>query len=63
MHTFASIAIGVLMFAVLATFFAGMLGIARGMSGERSNKLMRYRVLFQGAAILLVFFFMSILRD
>lgn len=62
MRTFAFIAIAILMLAVLATLFAGMLGIARGVSGATSNKLMRYRVLFQGAAILLIVMFMSLLR-
>ena len=62
MHTFASIAIGVLMLAVLGTLFAGLIGMARGVSGETSNKLMRYRVLFQGAAILLLVLFMNMLR-
>ena len=63
MHTFASIAIGVLMLATLGVLFAGMFGMVRGNSGEASNKLMRYRVLLQGAALLLLVLFMSILRS
>jgi hypothetical protein len=62
MHTFASIAIGILMLATVGVLFAGMIGMARGQSGERSNRLMRYRVLLQGAALLLMVLFMSMLR-
>jgi hypothetical protein len=61
MHTFASIAIGLLMLATVGVLFAGMIGMARGNSGATSNRLMRYRVLLQGAALLVVF--MSILRS
>jgi len=62
MRTFASIAIGILMLATLGVLFAGMIGMARGQSGATSNKLMRYRVLLQGAALLLIVLFMSILK-
>jgi hypothetical protein len=63
MHLFASIAIGVLMFATIAVLFAGMIGMVRGQSGATSNRLMRYRVLLQGATILLLVLFMSLLRS
>ena len=63
MHLFASIAIGVLMFATIAVLFAGMIGMVRGQSGATSNQLMRYRVLLQGATILLLVLFMSLLRS
>jgi len=63
MHTFASIAVGVLMLATLGTLFAGLIGMVRGQSGETSNKLMRYRVLLQGATLLLLMLFMSLLRS
>jgi len=62
MRTFASIVIGLLMLAILGVLFAGMIGMARGMDGATSNRLMRYRVLLQGAALLLLIFFMSLLR-
>ncbi len=62
MHTFASIMIGVLMLGVLGILFAGLIGMARGADGATSNRFMRYRVLLQGAALLLVMLFMSILR-
>jgi Hypoxia induced protein conserved region len=63
MHTFASIAIGLLMFATIGVLFAGMIGMVRGNSGAASNKLMRYRVLLQGATLLLLMIFMSLLRS
>src|SRR5271165_3165239 len=63
MHTFASIAIGLLMFATIAVLFAGLIGMVRGQSGAASNKLMRYRVLLQGATLLLLVIFMSLLRS
>lgn len=63
MHTFASIAIGLLMFATIAVLFAGLIGMVRGQSGATSNKLMRYRVLLQGATLLLLVIFMSLLRS
>ena len=63
MHTFASIAIGLLMFATIAVLFAGLIGMVRGQSGAPSNKLMRYRVLLQGATLLLLMIFMSLLRS
>ncbi len=63
MHTFASIAIGLLMLATVGVLFAGMIGMVRGNSGETSNRLMRYRVLLQGAALLLLVLFMSILKS
>jgi hypothetical protein len=62
MHTFASIAIGVLMLATVGVLFAGLIGMVRGDSGAASNRLMRYRVLLQGATLLLLVLFMSILR-
>ncbi len=63
MHTFASIAIGLLMLATVGVLFAGLFGMVRGNSGATSNKLMRYRVLLQGAVLLLLVLFMSILRS
>jgi hypothetical protein len=63
MHTFASIAIGVLMLATIGVLFAGLIGMVRGQSGAASNKLMRYRVLLQGATLLLLLLFMSMLRS
>jgi hypothetical protein len=63
MHTFASIAIGILMLATIGVLFAGLFGMVRGQSGATSNRLMRYRVLLQGATLLLLVIFMSLLRS
>ena len=62
MRTFASIAVALLMLATLGMLFAGLIGMARGVSGATSNRFMRYRVLLQGAALLLLVIFMSILK-
>jgi hypothetical protein len=63
MHTFASIAVGLLMLGTVGVLFAGMIGMVRGNSGAHSNRLMRYRVLLQGATLLLLVIFMSLLRS
>ncbi len=41
------------MLATLGVLIAGMIGMARGVSGETSQKLMRYRVLLQGLSLVL----------
>lgn len=63
MHTFASIAIGLMLLATVGVLFAGLIGMVRGNSGAASNRLMRYRVLLQGATLLLLMLFMSLLRS
>ena len=53
MQTFLTILLVVLMLATLAVLGAGVVGMIRGGNDpRRSNALMRYRVLFQMAAIL-----------
>ena len=44
----------VVMVAILGVLGAGMVGVARGGSPVRSNMLMRWRVMLQGAALVLV---------
>ena len=63
MRTFISILVGLLMLGTLGVLFAGMIGMAMGVKGETANKLMRYRVILQGAALALLMLFMSILRS
>ena len=63
MHTFLYILIGLLMLATLGSLFAGMIGMAIGVSGATSNRLMRYRVIFQAAAVALLVLFMSMLKS
>jgi hypothetical protein len=52
------------MFATLGVLFAGLVGLAKG-NGDpaRSNQLMRWRVILQGAALLLFLLLMTLLRS
>ena len=45
---------GICMVAVLGTLGTGLVGMARGgeFNARRGNQLMRYRILFQGLALL-----------
>lgn len=52
------------MLGTLAVLFAGMLGMVRGdASPARSNRLMRWRVVLQAAALVLFAALMSVLRS
>lgn len=54
MKTVLTILVAVAMLATLGVLFAGMLGLVRGDgSPQRSNALMRWRVLLQGLALAL----------
>ena len=54
MKTVLFILVVVAMLATLGVLFAGMLGLVRSDgNGERSNALMRWRVLLQGVALAL----------
>ena len=63
MITFLTILVGLAMVATLGVLVAGMVGMVRG-GGDpmRSNRLMRYRVLLQGAALLLFALLMTLLK-
>ncbi len=63
MHSFLAVLIGILMLATLGVLIAGMVGLVREGDPRRSNKLMQWRVLLQGAAILLFVILMSLLRS
>jgi hypothetical protein len=63
MHTFLTVLIGILMLATLAVLLAAMVGMVREGNPRRSNKLMQWRVLLQGATILLFMILMSLLRS
>ncbi|MBW4091447.1 MAG: twin transmembrane helix small protein [Proteobacteria bacterium] len=55
MQIFVAILAGLAMLGVLGVLAAGLIGVARGGGDpERSNRLMRWRVMLQGAAILLI---------
>jgi hypothetical protein len=63
MHGFLTVLIGLLMLATLGVLIVGMVGMVRGGDPQRSNQLMRWRVLLQGAALLLLAVMMSMLRS
>lgn len=50
------------MLATLGTLLFGIFTMAKGGTPERSNKLMRSRVLLQGLALLLFVIFMMLYR-
>ena len=50
------------MLATLVTLLLGIITMGKGGNPQRSNKLMRMRVLFQGAALLLFVIFMLAYR-
>lgn len=63
MHMFLNILVGLALLSVLGVLAAGMIGLVRPDSDpRRSNKLMQYRVMLQGAALLLLVILMSLLR-
>jgi hypothetical protein len=62
MEHFLPILIVLAMLATLGVLGLGLLSMARGDSGRRSNKLMQSRVLLQGLALLLFFIFMWLFR-
>jgi uncharacterized BrkB/YihY/UPF0761 family membrane protein len=56
------ILIGLAMLAVLGTLLMGIVTMARGGNPRRSNKLMQWRVILQGLALLLFALFMMLYR-
>ncbi len=62
MQTFLTILVGIAMLATLGVLFAGLIGMARGAPAATSQKWMRYRVLLQGAALVLFALLMLSLR-
>jgi hypothetical protein len=63
MVTFITVLLVLAMLGTLATLFGGMLGLVRtDANPERSNRLMRWRVILQGAALLLFVLLMTITR-
>ena len=52
------------MLATLGVLFAGLFGLVRGGGNPaRSNQLMRWRVILQGAALLLFALLVTVLRS
>jgi Hypoxia induced protein conserved region len=62
--TFLTLLIALLMVATLGVLFAGLFGLVRGGGDpQRSNVLMRWRVILQGAALLLFALLAALLRS
>jgi hypothetical protein len=63
MHMFLNILVGLALLSVLGVLGAGMVGMARDDGNpRRANKLMQWRVVLQGAALILIVLLMSLLR-
>ncbi len=63
MTTFLTVLVVLAMLATVGVLFAGLLSMVRGGDAAKSNALMRYRVVFQGAAVLLFVILLSLLRQ
>lgn len=61
-QTFLLALVGIAMLATLGVLLAGVIGMARGQSSATSQRLMRYRVLFQFVALALFAALMMLLR-
>jgi hypothetical protein len=63
MVVFLGILTGLGMLATLGTLFAGMLGLVRNdENGEKSNRLMRWRVIAQGVTLVLFALLLAVSR-
>jgi len=63
MTMFLTILVGLAMLGTVGVLFAGLIGLARGGgSAQRSNVLMRWRVVLQGVALILFVILLSLLR-
>ena len=63
MHGFLTILIGIMLLATLGVLVAGMVGMVREGDPRRANKLMQWRVILQGATILLFAILLGLLRS
>jgi len=63
MTTALTVLVILAMVATVGTLLFGLIGVARGSPDPaRSNRLMRYRVVFQGVAVLLFVGLLSLLK-
>lgn len=63
MHTVLVVLAVLAMMATVGMLLAGLVGVARGSPDPaRSNRLMRYRVVFQGVAVLLFIVLLSLMQ-
>ena len=63
MTTLLLVLVGLAMAATVGVLFAGVFGLVRGSDPHRSNALMRWRVVLQGVALLLLVILLSLLRQ
>ncbi len=64
MITFLTILVALAMLATLGILFAGMLGMVKGKHDPaRSNKLMQWRIIMQGVALLLFVLLLTMLKS
>ncbi len=64
MKTVLAILVALMMFATLGVLLAGLFGLARGgADSQRSNRLMRWRVLLQAGTLVLFLLLLSLLRS
>lgn len=62
MQTLLIILAAAAMLGTLGVLLAGVFGLARGNDPERSNMLMRWRVVLQGVALVLFLLLMWLIR-
>lgn len=62
MHSLLTILIPIVMLATLAVLGLGVYQMIRGSDPRRSNKLMQYRVVLQGVALLLFAILMMVFK-
>jgi NADH:ubiquinone oxidoreductase subunit 6 (subunit J) len=64
MKTLLTVLVVMAMLGVLGVLLVGMVGMVRGdQQPERSNRLMRWRVILQGIALALFVLLMMLMRD
>jgi hypothetical protein len=64
MKTVLAVLVILMMLATLGVLFAGMFGLVRGGNDpQRSNRLMRWRVLLQAGTLLLFMLLLHLLRS
>ena len=64
MITLLTILLALAMLGTLGVLFAGMLGVVRRTGdGERSNRLMRWRIVLQATALLLFALLLMLLKS
>lgn len=64
MNTVLTILVVLAMLGTVGMLLAGLIGVARGTPDPaRSNRLMRYRVVFQGVAVLLFVLLLTLMKQ